>query len=153
MRFQRHQHLKTKAEFEAVYLARCKAADGVLLMFARRNHPWTRLGLSVSRKVGGAVVRNRIKRLLRESFRLQQLQIATGLDLVVIPLDKHRGSLAAYQQSLVKLSQKLARRLPVAPPKAVTASQPLPQPVMPPQPALPPDRMAPPAQGEADVPN
>ena len=44
----------------------------------------TRLGLVVSRKVGGAVVRSRARRLLRESFRLHQYELARPVDLVLV---------------------------------------------------------------------
>ena len=74
--FIKAQHLRSKSDFERVYALKNKAADGVLLVFAARNEgPVTRIGLSVSKKHGGAIVRNRLKRLLREAFRLMQHQI------------------------------------------------------------------------------
>jgi ribonuclease P protein component len=111
LRFPKAVRLRTKTEFDRVYAAKCKAADGTLLMFVQPNglaHP--RIGLSVSRKVGNAVVRNRVKRLLREAFRLSQHELPAGWDLVVIPLAPDRASLPAYQTSLRKLSHKLSRR-------------------------------------------
>ncbi len=111
-RFTKDQHLRAKSDFERVYALKCKAADGVLLVFVARNQtPVTRIGLSVSKKHGGAVVRNRLKRLLREAFRLMQLQIPQGLDLIVIPLAKQKATLAAYQESLVNVTRRLVRRL------------------------------------------
>lgn len=110
--FTKSQHLRAKSDFERTYAVKCKAADGVILLFIARNElPQTRIGLSVSKKHGGAVVRNRLKRLLREAFRLQQHEIPSGLDLIAIPLAKEAASLEAYQHSLVKLSQRLMRRL------------------------------------------
>jgi ribonuclease P protein component len=110
--FTKSQHLRSKADFERVYARKCKAADGVLLVFATRNDSTvTRIGLSVSKKHGGAVVRNRLKRLLREAFRLMQHEIPVGLDLIAIPLAKDMAGLAAYQESLVKISRRLLRRL------------------------------------------
>ena len=47
--------------------------------------PHTRLGLSVSRRVGNAVLRNRWKRIIREAFRTQRDELPVGLDLVVRP--------------------------------------------------------------------
>ncbi len=110
--FIKAQHLRSKSDFERVYALKNKAADGVLLIFAARNEgPVTRIGLSVSKKHGGAIVRNRLKRLLREAFRLMQHQIPANLDLIVIPLSKEKASLVAYQESLVKATRRLMRRL------------------------------------------
>lgn len=111
-RFLKSQHLRSKADFERVYSKKVKAADGNLLIFADRNgQTLTRIGLSVSKKHGGAVVRNRLKRLLREAFRLSQHQIVSGLDLILIPLVADRASLAGYQDGLVKITRRLLRRL------------------------------------------
>ena len=110
--FTKAQHLRSKSDFERVYALKNKAADGVLLVFAARNEgPVTRIGLSVSKKHGGAIVRNRLKRLLREAFRLTQHQIPANLDLIVIPLAKEKASLVAYEESLVKATRRLVRRL------------------------------------------
>ncbi len=120
--FTKAQHLRNKSDFERVYALKNKAADGVLLVFAARNAgPVTRIGLSVSKKHGGAIVRNRLKRLLREAFRLMQYQIPASLDLIVIPLAKDKASLVAYQESLVKATRRLMRRLDQPPPTSETA--------------------------------
>ncbi len=109
--FPKQSRLVTKADFERVYKARCKAGDGVLLVFAWPNELGrTRLGLSVSKKVGNAVVRNRHKRLLREAFRLSQHQLPAGLDIIVIPTAPDRAALDVYRQSLGRLAAKLAKR-------------------------------------------
>lgn len=110
--FPKQSRLVTKADFDRVYKERCKAGDGVLLVFAWPNQLGrTRLGLSVSKKVGNAVARNRHKRLLREAFRLSQLQLPTGLDIIVIPTAPERAALGVYRQSLARLTTKLAKRL------------------------------------------
>ena len=84
--FTKAQRLRATSDFERVYGLKCKAADGVLLIFAARNQtPITRIGLSVSKKHGGAIIRNRLKRLLREAFRFIKDQIPAGLDLIAIP--------------------------------------------------------------------
>ena len=111
-KFIKAQHLRSKSDFERVYALKCKAADGVLLIFVALNHrPLTRIGLSVSKKHGGAIVRNRLKRLLREAFRLMQDQIPSGLDVIAIPLSKEKANLQGYKESLVKVTSRLMRRL------------------------------------------
>lgn len=55
-----------------------------MLLAAKCDPPQGRLGVTVSRKVGNAVVRNRVKRRIREWFRREGAQQAPGLDLVVI---------------------------------------------------------------------
>lgn len=88
------------------------AADGTLVISADRStSKMTRLGLSVSRKVGNAVVRNRWKRLIREAFRRQKLDLPTGLDLVVRPRAGAKEDFDAVSRSLSNLSKRVARTL------------------------------------------
>lgn len=75
---------------------------------------WTRFGLSVSRKHGNAVKRNRIKRLLREAFRLSQHDLPAGLDLILIPRQNSGTLLEDYQRSLRAVAKRLDKRLPNA---------------------------------------
>ncbi len=107
--------LRRQHEFDAVYRGTHYAGDGVLVIRAVRNEfQHTRLGLSVSKKVGNAVVRNRWKRLIRESFRQQRSIIAGGMDIVVRP---KKGAVADYEavfESLRKLCQRMDRKLPVS---------------------------------------
>lgn len=103
--------LRTQADFDRVFAAKVRAADGRILLFAVRNGtPHTRLGLVVSRKQGNSVKRHRLKRRLREAFRLVRPELPTGLDLVAIPQGAESSS-GDYQASLQRLVRKLSARL------------------------------------------
>ncbi len=86
----RPRHRLTHArEFDAVYAAKVRKVRGPLMLFALPNElGWSRLGLSVSGRVGNAVRRNTWKRMIREAFRLQQHTLpmsaaGSGYDLIV----------------------------------------------------------------------
>lgn len=113
LRFTKSQHLRKPAEFETVYAAKQRAGDSRLLVFAVRNVlGWTRIGLSVSKKHGGSVQRQRLKRLLREAFRLSQQQLPAGLDLVLIPKGDGTTPVEQLRESLERLVPRLDRKLP-----------------------------------------
>ncbi|MDZ7620697.1 MAG: ribonuclease P protein component [Patescibacteria group bacterium] len=111
-RFPPEHHIRRPSDFKRTYERRCSAGDRTLLVFGFRNGlQHARLGLSVSRKVGGAVQRNRWKRLLREAFRLERPQLPPGVDLVVIPRQGVLPALAILRQSLTVLALTVARKL------------------------------------------
>ena len=114
------RHLRLPSEFAAVYEAKTRESRGPLTVYAKPNdlgHP--RLGMSVSRKVGTAVRRNRIRRLSRESFRLLQHDLPRGYDLVVVVRPHDPLMLADYQKILsavlVKLHDTWSKRRPADP--------------------------------------
>lgn len=110
--FPRALRLRRQADFERVFRWRCAAGDDRLIVFACPNElPYPRLGLSVSRRVGKAVVRNRWKRMIREAFRLALGRLPPGVDLVVVPKPQAEPRLAEVMESLCRLSRRLARRL------------------------------------------
>jgi ribonuclease P protein component len=90
--------------------------DGPLfvLVAAANGRSYSRLGLAASRKVGGAVARNRAKRVLRESFRRQK--VLPGFDLVLIPkpeiLNRTQGEVEReYRERLQRLAARGAARI------------------------------------------
>jgi len=99
------------ADFEAVYRGGQRRASRQFVVFFRRNGlELSRFGASVKKALGGAVVRNRIRRRIREILRLNQTEIPTGWDMVIHP----RGSVARAKFSelateLVGLLQSVAR--------------------------------------------
>lgn len=116
-RFRPHEHLRKPQEFQAVYDARRSSADGTLIVYGRRNEqPHSRLGLSVSKKFGGAVQRNRIRRLLREAYRLNQETFPPGYDWVLIPRTQPEYTLDAFARSLRKLVPQTVKKANRTPP-------------------------------------
>ena len=106
------QRLRTAREFHHVYEQRRRAGDDHLLIFGAANDLGiTRFGLSVSRKQGNAVRRSRLKRLLREAFRLSQHELPQGLDLVLIPRQGMESTLEDYRKSITSGARRLAKRL------------------------------------------
>lgn len=102
--------LSRSADFDRVFRAGRSYAgrEFVLYVFPRTEAQYARLGLSVSRKVGGAVERNRIKRLLREAFSLEGERLPAGTDVVIVarrdagPL-ADRDGLAGVQRAIAEL--------------------------------------------------
>jgi ribonuclease P protein component len=110
--FPKELHVRSAKDFKRIYDRRQRAGDDLLLVFGCENElPHARLGLSVSRKVGMAVVRNRWKRLIREAFRLSQHELPPGVDLVVIPRGDVEPTLDGVQDSLRRLARQLAKKL------------------------------------------
>ncbi len=77
--------LKNSREFSAVYKARRSRANTLLVMYVLNNGlDCSRLGISISRKVGNSVLRHRLTRLIRQVFRLDSDRIMSGIDIVVV---------------------------------------------------------------------
>ena len=79
------ESLKKNYQFRFVYNRGKSIANRLLVMYVVRNGTnGNRFGISVSKKVGNSVVRSRITRLLRESYRLSESKFLAGYDIVVI---------------------------------------------------------------------
>ncbi len=112
LKFARTMRLTRKRDFERVFARRCSAADDVLVIHADTNGlAHSRLGLAVSRRIGGAVQRNRIKRRIREAFRTRRQELPPGLDAVCIPKSGRSLDTRAYAESLSRLLPVLRQRL------------------------------------------
>lgn len=110
--FRPAEHLRRPGDFRRVYERRRSASDSWLIVYACENGlPYLRLGLSVSRKVGQATQRNRLRRLYREAFRLTRREMPVGLDLVLIPRSSREPPLAELKRSLPGLVGQVARRM------------------------------------------
>lgn len=86
------ESLKKNKDFQTVYNNGISYANKYLVMYVMENHTKkNRLGISVSKKVGNSVVRHRTTRLIRESYRLNQDNLKTGYDMVVIARQTAKG--------------------------------------------------------------
>jgi ribonuclease P protein component len=111
LRYPPAARLGGKVAFAAVYDAKVKTTSGPLVFFCRPNGlALTRLGLSVSRKVGSAPHRNRIKRRIREAFRLTRPMMAPGFDLVVVVRPHPPLPMADYQVRIKTVFTGLAEQ-------------------------------------------
>lgn len=101
--------LKENHIFRRIYRKGQTAADSRLAVYVRRNGRHTnRLGLTVSTKVGHAVVRNRLRRRLREIYRLHEQELVRGVDVVVVA--RVRAGSSDYhrlEESFLRLCCKL----------------------------------------------
>jgi len=110
--FPKELRLRSRTDFRQVYERRCSVGDEMLRLVGRLNErEFSRIGLSVSREVGVAVVRNRWKRLLREAFRLSRERLPIGLDFIAIPRTDVKPQLKGVVKSLDDLSWRLWKRL------------------------------------------
>jgi len=107
--------LKTRRHFRRVY-GRGRRASGrwlTVIGVPGRSDVEVRVGLSVSKAHGGAVRRNKIKRLLREAFRLERHRFPRGLDLVLIPRQRDDNyPLAELRTELQSLVERLLQARP-----------------------------------------
>ncbi len=110
--FRPHERIKLPADFRRAFDRKRSASDAHLIIYGVENGlPHARLGISASRKrIRKAHERNRVKRLLREAFRLTKAELPPGLDLVIVP----RGPALTFAQasaSLPELAKAIARRI------------------------------------------
>lgn len=91
------ESIKSNQDFRRVYKGGKSYANRYLVMYVIKNEQdKNRLGISVSKKVGNSVVRHRLTRLIRESYRLNEEKFHSGWDVVVIARTTAKGK--SYQE-------------------------------------------------------
>lgn len=101
------ESLKKNRDFQVVYRQGTSYANRYLVMYVKENHlEKNRIGISVSKKVGKSVVRHRLTRLIRESYRLNEQKFRSGLDIVVVARVNAKGrSCQEIEKALLHLGR------------------------------------------------
>jgi ribonuclease P protein component len=110
LKFTKQQRISTSAEYQAILKNGIKVSDRFFRIAVSRNPQQSsaKIGIIVSKKVGPAVTRNRVKRIVREIYRLNQRNITADLNLVVIAKpDCVTRKYQEIEQSLFKLIDRV----------------------------------------------
>ena len=101
------ESLKKNRDFQVIYRQGTSYANRYLVMYVKENHlEKNRIGISVSKKVGNSVVRHRLTRLIRESYRLNEQKFRSGLDIVVVARVNAKGrSCQEIEKALLHLGR------------------------------------------------
>ncbi len=110
MPFPKAFRLRRKTEYDRVFREGRKRSNAALTVVCALNGlPHQRLGILAGKALGGAVQRNRVKRLFREAFRLHREELPGGCDIVAIPRPRQNGwTLTAASGALLRLSAEAA---------------------------------------------
>ena len=101
--------LKDPAVFSRIYKKGFRVSgDGASIYFSPNRRPFNRFGITAGKKVGGAVERNRAKRIIRAAYRKNELLLPLGYDIVIVARADLNGKKST---DLDKLLQKLAKEM------------------------------------------
>ncbi|HHU70037.1 MAG TPA: ribonuclease P protein component [Thermoanaerobacterales bacterium] len=100
--------LTKNSEFKKIYKHGRSIADRYIVLYYLKNELGiSRLGVSVRKKIGNSVKRNRVKRLIKEAFRLNRNRIVNGYDIIIIPrFGATEVDFYIIERSLLKLLKK-----------------------------------------------
>jgi ribonuclease P protein component len=105
--FSKNNRLLTNEQFQTVLTLKKRTSDDLLIVYAAKNQcGYPRLGVSVGKSCGSAIIRNRFKRLIREAFRLSKGQMPENFDYLVMISAKWRAKFES-QAELKKAAEKL----------------------------------------------
>lgn len=101
------QSLKLNKDFRRLYSRGKSFVSGYTVIYASKNRLGdSRLGLTVSKSIGKAVKRNRLKRLMRESYRLMEDRINPGFDIIIVARNRALGKTQAQIQNDIEYAMR-----------------------------------------------
>ncbi len=105
------ERIRKNQEFKRVYNKGKSVVNRYLVMYYMKNNlPYNRIGFSVSKKVGKSVVRNRVRRLMKETYRLRKIDINNGYDLVFVArVRMNQADYRTVEKSMFHLLKKIRR--------------------------------------------
>lgn len=124
--FPKSMRLRSRLDFDDLFKSGLVVADNVLVIHARQAKTLGKLGISISKRVGNAPLRNRWKRLIREAFRrlAARKPDVRRIDLVIRPRRGAVPSFVAIQRSLTISSSRLIDQIGRRSARKATEEQP-----------------------------
>jgi len=106
--FPKSNKIKSKREFQLVYEKGHSVVDGLSVFYVMPAETGVvKIGFAVGKKVGNAVVRNHIKRLMREVFRQHKSEIAPGVKIIWVARNKlARSDIGTYERVFMRLARR-----------------------------------------------
>lgn len=100
------QSLKLNRDFRRVYRGESFVGGYTVVYVKKNRYPFNRLGFTVSKSTGKAVMRNRLKRLMRESYRLMEQDIASGYDFIIVARNRAVGKTQSQIQNDISYAMR-----------------------------------------------
>lgn len=114
--FRPHERLRKRRQFQVLLAeGRRFSAFGIRFRYRPNGLAWSRLGLTVGRRSGKAVQRNRIRRLLREAYRATKHRFPYPVDIVAMPAPQAELTLDRVRRAFAALTHALPANPPAAP--------------------------------------
>jgi ribonuclease P protein component len=109
--FRRRERLQKRTDFAHVYGRRRSAGDDVLTVYLSPNGlAWSRLGISVGKRVGPAVRRTYVRRRIREAFRRNKDRLPAGMDIICVAKPQAGDKSMDVVASLIALTERALKR-------------------------------------------
>ncbi|MBI4578482.1 MAG: ribonuclease P protein component [Planctomycetes bacterium] len=109
----RSVRIRSRRDFDRAFRGGIRASDRWMTLYVGRNEGLpARLGISVARRFGTAVRRNRMKRLIREAFRTMRHELPPATDWIALPRRGEQATVEQLKASFRDLARRLAGRIP-----------------------------------------